>query len=234
MFSNFLDKILLKMTSFGINYKINLKIILGLLFIGFLFIYNFKKSNQVEIKLDANLVKHRDDFGNFLNGLDMKVGIEIGVRDGSFSEMLLRKWKSFELFYLIDPWMKQENYVDLVNDDTEHQVEIMKIAQEKLNKFGQDRLRFIRNFSANAVKSFNDSSIDFIYIDARHDYCAALEDLNLYYPKLKCGGLMSGHDFIDVYTQKKIFEGQDWSLCSDGKKVMKNGGSVKGRADFLN
>ena len=39
-------------------------------------------------------------------------------------------------------------------------------------------------------------SVDFVYIDARHDYKGAMEDIKAWWPKLKKGGLLSGHDFL--------------------------------------
>ena len=37
--------------------------------------------------------------------------------------------------------------------------------------------KFLRMKSIDAVKHVHDGELDFIYIDARHDYCAVLEDL---------------------------------------------------------
>ena len=42
---------------------------------------------------------------------------------------------------------------------------------------------------------FDDDSIDFIYIDGRHDYESIKLDLELYLPKLKNGGIIGGHDY---------------------------------------
>lgn len=43
-----------------------------------------------------------------------------------------------------------------------------------------------------AASSFENESVDFIYIDARHDWCGAMEDIELYWPKLKQGGIFAG------------------------------------------
>lgn len=42
-----------------------------------------------------------------------------------------------------------------------------------------------------------DASLDFVYIDAQHHYEAVREDLALWYPKLRVGGLFAGHDYLD-------------------------------------
>jgi predicted O-methyltransferase YrrM len=49
--------------------------------------------------------------------------------------------------------------------------------------------------SDEAVTQFDDLSIDFIYIDGCHTYEAVKKDLQNYYPKIKHGGIISGHDY---------------------------------------
>merc|ERR1712216_671649 len=50
--------------------------------------------------------------------------------------------------------------------------------------------------SREAVSLFQDRELRFVYVDARHDYCAVLEDLRLYWPKVKPGGVMAGDDYF--------------------------------------
>jgi len=60
-----------------------------------------------------------------------------------------------------------------------------------------DKLNIIRDLSVNAAKRFNDNSLDFIFIDACHDYEYVKEDLHTWYPKLKKNGIFAGHDYYD-------------------------------------
>ncbi len=50
-----------------------------------------------------------------------------------------------------------------------------------------------------------------------------MEDMTLWWAKLRPGGLMAGHDYISAAQSQE--EGQDWSVCSDGTV---NNGAVKG------
>ena len=154
--------------------------------------------------------------------------IEIGVQRGHFAFAVLSKWPSFQKYYGIDPWRMQKNYIDGANIDNNKQEKLYEEVKKRLHKFGEERINLIREFSNKSVKNFEDLSIDLIYLDARHDFCSVLEDLQLYFPKVKCGGIIAGHDFLSVEEHRKFSPSDDFGICADGKRVLKNGGGVKG------
>lgn len=45
------------------------------------------------------------------------------------------------------------------------------------------------------VDRFADGSVDMLFVDGRHDYHHVKKDLELWAPKVKAGGVISGHDF---------------------------------------
>lgn len=51
--------------------------------------------------------------------------------------------------------------------------------------------------SVEASKLFEDESIDFIFIDACHDYESVKSDLHSWFPKVKNGGVIAGHDYYE-------------------------------------
>jgi hypothetical protein len=63
---------------------------------------------------------------------------------------------------------------------------IYEEAQTNLKPFEAITV-FMRTLSTVAAKDIPDGSLDFVYIDARHDYCGAAQDLATYYPKIKPG-----------------------------------------------
>ena len=62
-----------------------------------------------------------------------------------------------------------------------------------------------------------DDSCDFIYVDGDHSYAGCLADIKAYWPKVKVGGIMAGHDYDDIEWSKqpgKRFKRTDWGVKS--------------------
>ena len=64
---------------------------------------------------------------------------------------------------------------------------------KKTTKF--NNVEIIRTTSEQAVANFEDESIDIVFIDARHDYHSCKNDILMWLPKVKRGGVLSGHDY---------------------------------------
>ncbi len=57
----------------------------------------------------------------------------------------------------------------------------------------------IKSLSWEAAESFYDLSLDFVFIDAGHDYESVKKDLAAWWPKVKPGGTFAGHDYTTDY-----------------------------------
>ena len=55
----------------------------------------------------------------------------------------------------------------------------------------------IQERSERTARLFDDGSLDWIYLDANHEYSHVLQDLAAWVPKVKAGGVVAGHDFLD-------------------------------------
>lgn len=119
-----------------------------------------------------------------------KFGVEIGVANGSFSATLLSS--SINKLYSVDSWD-----ANLVRSEwTQPKMDnLYEEAKKKLLPFGE-RSEIIRDFSVNAAKRFEDKFFDFVYIDASHDYKSVKDDIEAWWPKVKSGGILSGHDYF--------------------------------------
>lgn len=140
----------------------------------------------------------RDELPALLNARGLVGrGAEIGVKTGKFSNHLLSKWKGAQLIS-IDPWLSDDPdaYVDRSNvSQGEHELNYNE-TKERLAPYGA-RSDIWRLTSVEGAKQVPDGSLDFVYIDARHDYESVLEDLNAWFSKVKPGGIFAGHDYVD-------------------------------------
>jgi hypothetical protein len=146
-------------------------------------------------------MKIREDLPFFLNHKKLTgLGLELGVLRGEFSDHILRYWNGKKL-YLVDAWRHISGNVDLNNPD--HNGNLDNMAKTYMSVYGYfSKATIIRELSAEASELFKDESLDFIYIDAAHDYENVKADLNIWHPKIKKGGIFSGHDYIDSPASK--------------------------------
>ncbi len=67
---------------------------------------------------------------------------------------------------------------------------------KNLEKIGVlDKINIIRECSWDAAKHFEDESVQVVYIDADHSYKGCSYDIDAWYPKVKKGGWIGGHDW---------------------------------------
>jgi hypothetical protein len=140
----------------------------------------------------------RNETGYWLNWLGLSgEGVEVGVYRGDFSDQLLRTWDCARLTS-IDPWREfpGDEYVDVCNLPQDKHEANHASTVARLHRFGE-RSRVMRATSAEAVPSFADNSLDFVYLDAQHHYDAVREDLAMWHPKIRKGGVLAGHDYLD-------------------------------------
>lgn len=60
-------------------------------------------------------------------------------------------------------------------------------------------VRLIKGISWEVASQFEDESLDFVFIDADHAFESVTKDLDAWWPKVKKGGIMAGHDYSFAY-----------------------------------
>lgn len=138
-----------------------------------------------------NLLKEKQITGTF---------VEVGTWKGAFAADLLKKINPVKL-YCVDPYkyFSDFSYKDCMN--LKLQVESERIFQNTksiLEKISPNTFEIVRATSMEAVRRFQDNSLDFVYIDANHEYNFVLEDILEWYKKVKPGGILAGDDVIST------------------------------------
>jgi hypothetical protein len=151
-------------------------------------------------------VPSRDELPALLNARGLTgCGAEIGVKVGRFSDHLLTHWRG-ERLISIDPWLEagHEEYLDKANVPQDQQDEYYEAACRLLARHG-GRSEIWRTTSVLGATRIPDQSLDFVYIDARHDYASVTEDIQTWFCKVREGGILAGHDYVDGHFPQGHF-----------------------------
>mmetsp|Transcript_70250 Transcript_70250/g.217272 ORF Transcript_70250/g.217272 Transcript_70250/m.217272 type:complete len:275 (+) Transcript_70250:80-904(+) len=153
--------------------------------------------------------------------------VEVGVKAGSFGANFLRHLRNLRnltssppRYYLVDSWRGIENSTSGVHVGDVSQRNHMIAAIRALTRYWR-YVTFLQLSSEEAAPVFSDGSIGFVYIDARHDYCGVMQDLNIYWPKLVSGGLLGGDDWYKTPA---------YMVCDNGSVIP--GGVQQAVIDF--
>lgn len=132
---------------------------------------------------NAKLLETREQMLSLLpkNG----VVAELGVDHGDFSQKILEINRPSKL-HLVDEW-KSDRYPEKL---------FHEVGQRFHSEIKTGKVEINRGLSVDVVKQFPDCYFDWIYIDTAHTYAVTKEELEAYFPKIKPGGIIAGHDFI--------------------------------------
>ena len=147
------------------------------------------------------MIKYRNHLGSLMSQLGFKTAVEVGVQQGLFSEQILSRWRNGHLF-LVDAWesFAKETYDDSANVSNEQHLLHMRQTEENLIRF-KGMYTLIKGYSNEVYKQFDDHYFDLVYLDANHSYESVYEDISLWINKVKHGGYICGHDYVDGYIQ---------------------------------
>lgn len=156
----------------------------------------------------------RDNMAELFRELGFRVGVEVGVRDGGYSEVLMKANPGLVL-YGVDPYEPHRGYRDHVRKETFQGFE--KEAHDKLDKY--PTYSFIRDYSSAALDAFPDESIDFVYIDGDHSFYEATHDIDKWSKKVRKGGIVSGDDYFKHKGNARIHVHQVVNGYTDAWKI---------------
>jgi hypothetical protein len=108
--------------------------------------------------------------------------VEVGCHKGrsaSFMGVEIINSNKNIKFDCVDCWLRNEIYNEFIDN--------IKPIKDIINVY--------KEYSINACKHYSNNSLDFVFIDALHDYNNVLVDITHWYPKVKENGIIAGHDF---------------------------------------
>ena len=170
--------------------------------------------------------------------------IEVGTWRGDFAQTICDALQP-NTFYAVDPFALYEGYTDkpdvneFANQENLDNLAARVAARVKGMNAGRPS-QLIRKQGKDAAQLFEDNSLDFVYIDADHKYEAVKFDIATWFPKIKSGGILCGHDyitkshieefgvipavqeFVDEYNLKLAITGESfatWMICKDNKDL---------------
>jgi methyltransferase family protein len=158
--------------------------------------------------------KDRIELAKMFAELGYKKGAEIGVCTGRYSRILLDTIPDLQLLG-VDPYRPYAGYTDFRRQSTHNSN--LALAREATGEFPNYTLMLA--FGTEAAKWIADGSLDFVFLDGNHQYESVKQDIADWAPKVRKGGVISGHDYyefrsgnggvvqaVDEYAQEHGYE----------------------------
>lgn len=144
------------------------------------------------------------------NAVDQNHFVEIGSykgRSSSYMAVEIANSGKQITFDCVDTWQGSEEHqagqlfqdVDVVNNRL---YDVFLKNMEPVKGFYNAK----RMSSLEAAATYADASIDMVFIDAAHDYDSVYADILAWAPKVKSGGIISGHDFPHPPVRRAVDE----------------------------
>lgn len=166
------------------------------------------------------MIKNRIELAKYFNESGFKYGAEIGACFGRYSEILCQNIPGLKLI-AIDSWNNRRNA------EREKSAKISGEESTRMKLAPYDAV-VIKASSMDALQHVKDGALDFVFIDAAHDYNSVAEDIREWSKKVRVGGIVSGHDYyvfknsgnrgvidaVDEYVKKHALEllTTDWDM----------------------
>ena len=163
----------------------------------------------------------RKEFPFFCKEMGYNVGVEIGVAEGKFTEVFAKA--GLKKIYGIDPWQPYPERMEQESHDSIYQRTIHRLSR-------YPNVEIIKKTSMDAVESFKDKELDFVYIDGNHDFGHVASDIYEWGKKVRTGGVIAGHDYwtflslhihcsviVDAYV--RLYKIRRWYLFGEERQA---------------
>jgi len=168
------------------------------------------ETDMTEIKTGMNRAGLYEHFA----ALGFKVGAEIGVQRGRNAIAMMNIIPGLKL-YLVDPYKDYDLSNRRYGEKTH--AKFRNMTHKRME--GLDVV-FIEKFSEDAARDVPDNSLDFVYIDGMHWYDFVMLDIILWSRKVREGGIISGHDYVNNRRLIGVMRAVDNYVESHGIKPL--------------
>ncbi|MDH5579468.1 MAG: class I SAM-dependent methyltransferase [Betaproteobacteria bacterium] len=151
----------------------------------------------------------KHDFGHF---------VEIGCWQGKSSSYLavniINSEKNIK-FDCVDTW----------EGSIEHQEQELVKSNKLFDVFTKNMepvkgyYNAIKKPSVEAAKLYEDKSLDFVFVDASHEFEPVYEDLTAWYPKVKDGAIIAGHDYYPPPNENDVHRAANKFFREKNKQI---------------
>lgn len=139
------------------------------------------------------LPKSRDEFPALFNAMGFRgVGVEVGTQRGHYAQQLREGWNGDTLI-CVDPWAP---YPGMPMGADEHEACFREAQARTLVKDKKCTLLRATSVEGARLVTKSTSKLDFVYIDGDHDYIAIKKDIMAWWPLVRSGGILAGHDYV--------------------------------------
>ena len=142
-------------------------------------------------------------------GRDKVVAAEVGVSSGETSSRLLAGHPGLQL-HMVDSWGSGQSQT---YKDTQDGHATMSAEQHRRNyldavrrvAFAKDRAFIWRMPSVEAAGHFPEGLLDLVFVDGDHSYEGVWGDIAAWWPRVRPGGILAGHDFDHPRDKRGVF-----------------------------
>ena len=104
----------------------------------------------------------------------------------------------------VDPWPNDERvfgaqwFADSMREGGAFNAGLRSLLEHG-SRVEIERIEIVRATSERASRMFDDHEVDFVFIDGDHEQSAVAADIRAWFPKVKVGGIIAGHDYSSMF-----------------------------------
>lgn len=116
--------------------------------------------------------------------------VEVGVLWGRSLAYLCERAAAVE--------QAEGKFLNIVGVDHWGAEDFRKFEEHLKDSAAWNRAAIMRSGSPASTRSFKDGELAFVFIDADHSFDGVKEDIAAWWPKVKPGGVLAGHDYSEA------------------------------------